>query len=98
MEPDSLRTRRSSTRRGGYRPQGGIPMLAELPGTGAPSRTPVDPRPSADQERFRRFGEELDGVKERAVARMGAEDVRYVRRMKAFSRSMDGLGDRKSVV
>jgi fatty acid desaturase len=67
-------------------------MLAELPGTGAPSRTPVDPRPSADQERFRRFGEELDGVKERAVARMGAEDVRYVRRMNAFSRSMEVLG------
>lgn len=67
-------------------------MLAEQTAASAPARVHADPHPSPDQERFRRFGEELDAVKERTVARMGAEDVRYVRRMNALSRSMEVLG------
>jgi linoleoyl-CoA desaturase len=66
-------------------------MVAEHPG----ARTPVraqDPRPSPDAERFQRFGEELDALKERVVASMGEPDVRYVRRLNAFSRTMEVLG------
>jgi len=44
------------------------------------------------EERLIRFGEELDAVKARALARMGDEDVRYVRRLNAFSRTMEIIG------
>jgi linoleoyl-CoA desaturase len=61
-------------------------MLAEQTGASAPVRA------LPDQERFRRFGEELDAVKQRAVARMGEQDVTYVRRMNRFSRAMEVVG------
>ena len=44
------------------------------------------------EERLIRFGAELDAVKARALARMGDEDVRYVRRLNAFSRTMEVIG------
>jgi fatty acid desaturase len=66
-------------------------MLAEQTGA-APSRASLDPRRLPDAERFRLFGEALDAVKERVQARIGAEDVRHVRRLNAFSRSMEVLG------
>src|SRR5262249_44016325 len=43
----------------------------------------------SDEERYRRFGEELDSLKERVLARVGAEDVAYVRRLNRFSRTME---------
>ena len=43
------------------------------------------PRLSPDAERLRLFGEELDGVKRRAMARVGDEDLRRVRRLDFFS-------------
>jgi len=45
-----------------------------------------------DAERFRRFGEELDAIKERTLARMGDEDVAYVRDLNRFSRAMEIAG------
>jgi fatty acid desaturase len=45
-----------------------------------------------EEERYRRLGEELDDVKQRAMARMGAEDVTYVRRLNRFSRGMEIAG------
>jgi|HubBroStandDraft_4_1064222.scaffolds.fasta_scaffold137417_2 fatty acid desaturase len=56
----------------------------------------LNPLPAAptslDDERLRRFGEELDAVKERAQKRIGPEDVRYVQRLNRFSRTMEVLG------
>ena len=60
------------------------------------SASPVSPlpasRPLSDEERFRRFGEELDALKGRVSARIGAEDVAYVRRLNRFSRGMEIAG------
>jgi NADPH-dependent stearoyl-CoA 9-desaturase len=67
----------------------------------APPRTnifPVAPASSLaaqaipDEERYRRFGEELDALKQRVSARVGAEDVAYVRRLNRFSRAMEIAG------
>jgi NADPH-dependent stearoyl-CoA 9-desaturase len=46
----------------------------------------------ADPERYRLFGEELDALKRRAFARVGAGDVAYVRRLDRFSRAMEIFG------
>jgi linoleoyl-CoA desaturase len=76
-------------------------MLAEHPGVSAPVRAAprdprldldVDPRHLPDVERYRRFGEELDALKQRTVAQVGDTDVTYVRRMNRFSRAMEVLG------
>jgi fatty acid desaturase len=67
-------------------------MLAEQPGASAQPCAPLDPTRLPDADRFRRFGEELDDVKERVLAQVGEEDVRYVRRMNAFSRAMEVAG------
>lgn len=60
----------------------------------APARAPceVSPRDLPDAERLRLFGEELDGVKERVMAKVGAEDLAYVRGLCRFSRAMEVLG------
>jgi len=59
---------------------------------GARADACVDPKTLPDEERLRRFGEELDEVKRRAFARVGEEDLRYVRRLDAFSRAMEVAG------
>src|SRR5579864_2187296 len=46
----------------------------------------------SEEERYRRFGEEIDAVKRRAFARTGIEDVARVRRLNRFSRGMEVLG------
>jgi linoleoyl-CoA desaturase len=61
-------------------------MLDSPPHEYSPSHTP-----RAD-ERYRRFGEELDAVKERVMKRVGPEDVTYVRRLNLFSRTMEIIG------
>ncbi len=45
-----------------------------------------------DVERYRAFGEELDDLKRRTMAKIGEEDLRYVRRLNWFSRSMEVVG------
>jgi linoleoyl-CoA desaturase len=52
----------------------------------------VDLRRLPEEERYRRFGEELDALKKRTLADVGAPDVTYVRRMNRFSRAMEVLG------
>ena len=50
-------------------------------------------RPLAAQgDRFRAFGAEIDALKERTFAKLGEEDVRYVRRLNRFSRTMEIIG------
>jgi linoleoyl-CoA desaturase len=53
---------------------------------------PGAPHGMPDEERLRRFGEELDGVRNRALARIGEKDVAYVRRLDRFSHVMEVVG------
>ena len=46
----------------------------------------------SDEERYRRFGEELDALKRRIFARVGEEDVAYVLKLNRFSRAMEIVG------
>jgi NADPH-dependent stearoyl-CoA 9-desaturase len=46
----------------------------------------------AQEDKLQRFGEELDAVKQRVFARLGAEDVRYVTWLNRFSRAMELAG------
>jgi fatty acid desaturase len=66
-------------------------MIAEQPGA-APSCAEIDPRRLPDADRLRLFGEELDALKARVYARVGADDVRHVRRLNVFSRCMEVVG------
>jgi NADPH-dependent stearoyl-CoA 9-desaturase len=45
-----------------------------------------------ETERHRLFGEELDALKRRTFARIGADDVAYVVRLDRFSRAMEAVG------
>lgn len=45
-----------------------------------------------EAENYRRFGEELDALKKRTQAKIGEEDLRRVRRLNWFSRSMEVVG------
>ena len=46
----------------------------------------------APEPDYRAFGEEIDEVKRRALARVGPEDVAYVKRLNRFSRVMEVIG------
>lgn len=46
----------------------------------------------SEAERLRRFGEELDALKRRMMAKLGAEDVRRVRRLDRLSRGFEVIG------
>ena len=45
-----------------------------------------------EDERLRRFGDDLDALKQRVMGRVGAEDVAHVRRLNRFSRGMEIAG------
>jgi linoleoyl-CoA desaturase len=45
-----------------------------------------------DEARFRALGAELDALKERIFAELGASDVRYVRNLNRLSRAMEATG------
>jgi linoleoyl-CoA desaturase len=68
------------------------------PSTTVFSVSPVPTRPDAvatplpDEERYRRFGAELDALKLRVTSRIGAQDVAYVRRLNRFSHCMEIAG------
>ncbi len=49
-------------------------------------------RSEAESERYRRFGEEIDAIRDRVATRIGVEDVTYVRRLNRFSRAMEVIG------
>ena len=42
-----------------------------------------------DSERFRRFGQEIDAIRARVEAKVGAEDVAHVKQIDRFSRAME---------
>ncbi|MFO0659630.1 MAG: acyl-CoA desaturase [Polyangiaceae bacterium] len=45
-----------------------------------------------DAERFKKFGEEIDAIRERIEAKVGDEDVAYIKRLNRFSRGMEVIG------
>jgi fatty acid desaturase len=45
-----------------------------------------------EEERYRHVAEELDAVKRRALARLGAEDITHLRNVNRFSRAMEIAG------
>jgi NADPH-dependent stearoyl-CoA 9-desaturase len=49
-------------------------------------------RSEAETERYRRFGAEIDAIRDRALSRVGADDVKYVKRLNRFSRAMEVTG------
>jgi len=70
-------------------------MLAVQSGGSAPVCAVPAPKSIEDlprEEKLRLFGEELDALKQRTVARMGEADLTYVRRMNRFSRAMEVAG------
>jgi linoleoyl-CoA desaturase len=54
--------------------------------------TSHEPVSMPDEERYRRFAEELDAVKRSALSRLGADDIAYVRKVSRFSRAMEVAG------
>jgi len=48
--------------------------------------------PANEEDRFRHFALELDALKRRTLARLGEDDVAYVRRLDLFSRAMEVTG------
>jgi fatty acid desaturase len=64
-------------------------MVVESSRASAPVRAPLNLDTLSTDERYRRFGEELDAVRRRAFSRVGAEDVAYVRKLNRFSRWME---------
>ena len=71
-------------------------MLAEMQSARRHVRAPIeatkDPRTLPDEERFHLFGEELDALKARIFAKVGVEDVAYVKRLDRWSRAMEVVG------
>ncbi|MFO0744589.1 MAG: acyl-CoA desaturase [Myxococcota bacterium] len=59
--------------------------LAEVPATTALAELSLE-------ERQRRLGLELDALKRRVMARLGADDVRYVKRLDRLSKTLEGVG------
>jgi NADPH-dependent stearoyl-CoA 9-desaturase len=54
----------------------------------APTPAPQD----ADAERLRSFAARIDAIRSRVEAEIGADDVAYVRRMRAYSRAFEIVG------
>jgi linoleoyl-CoA desaturase len=60
-----------------------------MPSHAVVSGTPAAPLGGTD---FHAFGCEIDALRERIFGKLGAADVRYVRRLNVFSRSMEATG------
>jgi len=56
-----------------------------------PRSSPSPPPPSL-AERHRRLGQDLDALKARVFARLGADDVEYVQRLDRLSRTLEVIG------
>jgi fatty acid desaturase len=67
-------------------------MNAQVAGADALVCSPKDTLSSTGAERYRLFGEELDAVKRRVQADIGAPDVARVRRLHRFSVAMEIVG------
>jgi fatty acid desaturase len=71
---------------------GRTPARASLESKGSASLPSTPSSPSIGDDRLRAFGEELDALKARAFARLGDDDVAYVKRVDRFSRVMEITG------
>jgi NADPH-dependent stearoyl-CoA 9-desaturase len=63
--------------------------------TASLARPAAAPRPSAprsEDERLRLFAEELDQLRKETLAKVGDEDVRYIKRLRQFSTAMEIVG------
>jgi linoleoyl-CoA desaturase len=58
------------------------------PGAGEPGRVP----PASHVERMKRFGKAIDAIRAKAEADLGTRDVKRLRRLNWFSRSMEVTG------
>ncbi len=67
-------------------------MLETESSARASVRATPDSRSLPRDERYRLFGEELDALKRRTFAEVGATDVAYVRRVNRFSLAMQVVG------
>lgn len=74
------------------------PVPASLPGTTsvAPDTitgsAPQTPKWISDEERLRKFGEAIDAIRTKIEAKIGKEDVDYIKRVDRFSRAMEVAG------
>ncbi|MFN7951496.1 MAG: fatty acid desaturase [bacterium] len=60
--------------------------------THAPSSASHTARGADRAEALKRFGAEIEAIRREVEAKLGAEDVRYVKKVDAFSRAMEVLG------
>jgi linoleoyl-CoA desaturase len=67
-------------------------MHAASAAPSAPAVFVRTPSTATDEDRYRRFGEELDALKQRALDRIGQDDLAHVRRLNRFSRAMEVTG------
>ena len=58
----------------------------------ATTHAPTQSLPADRRALLERFGKAIDAIRERAEARVGEEDLRRVRRLNVFSRTMEVLG------
>jgi linoleoyl-CoA desaturase len=58
----------------------------------APQTAPIFASRAPKADPYKAFCQEIDAVKEKALARMGAEDVSYVKNLNRFSRAMEVAG------
>ncbi|MDB4972259.1 MAG: putative LINOLEOYL-CoA [Myxococcaceae bacterium] len=58
----------------------------------APARPDLRLAPDSELERHRKLAEELDALKARIYAELGADDVLHVKRLDRFSRTMEAIG------
>lgn len=62
------------------------------PDADPPAPLDVDPKALPDEERLRLFGVALDELRARTLAKVGAEDVARVKKLRRFSRAMEIVG------
>jgi fatty acid desaturase len=58
----------------------------------ATEQTPSAPTWTSDEERFHSFGSTMDAIRKRAQAKVGAEDLRYIRTVDRVSRVAELVG------
>lgn len=67
--------------------------LSPSPKPVSAARTPSDPSTPTDRkERMQRFGDAIDAIRARVEAKVGPEDVKYIRKVNLFSRTMEVIG------
>ena len=66
---------------------------APVPAAAEAALSMPEASPPADRaERIKRFGEAIDAIRARVEAKVGPEDVKYIRKVNLFSRTMEVVG------